>query len=109
MAQQYKFGNLDFLANYFYLSGYVVGKVKEVVPSNFSPDDPNQGKLVGGLTINRVLTDGQLSEVIVLTTGVAYLKVNYQGKVQNIRGAYPNDKQSAKEVVEELIKLQKEI
>lgn len=52
MSKQNTLGNLDFLANYFYLSGYTVGKVKEVVPSNFSPDDPNQGKLASGLTIN---------------------------------------------------------
>ena len=109
MAQHYKFANLDFLANHFYLSGYVVGKVKEVVPSNFSANDPNQGKLVSGLTINRVLIDGQLSEVIVLTTGLVYLKVNYQGNVQTIKGAYPINNQSTNEVVEELIKLQKEI
>ena len=108
MAQQNKFGNLDFLANYFYLGGFTVGKVKEVVPSNFSPDDPNQGKLVGGLTINRVFRDGEMSEVIVLTSGLVYLKVHSQGKVHAFKGAYPT-KERVKDVIEELIKLQKEI
>lgn len=105
MKQRFNSANLDLLANYFYLNGYTVGKVKEVVPSNFSPDDPFQGQTVGGLTINRVFRNGEMSEVIVLSTGVVYLKIHSQGGVHDFKGAYPN-KESLKEVIEELIKVQ---
>lgn len=105
MSTQNTLGNLDFLANYFYLSGFTVGKVKEVVPSNFSPDDPNQGKLASGLTINRVFRNGEMSEVIVLSTGVTFLRVHSRGGVHDFKGAYPN-RDSVKEVIEELIKVQ---
>lgn len=105
MSTQNTLGNLDFLANYFYLSGFTVGKVREVVPSNFSPDDPNQGKLASGLTINRVFRNGEMSEVIVLSTGVAFLRIHSQGGVHDFKGAYPN-REYVKEVIEELIKVQ---
>lgn len=101
--------NLDLLANYFYLSGYTVGKVKEVVPSNFSPDVPFQGQTVGGLSINGVFKYGQFSEVIILTTGVAYVKVVNQNGTYTFKGAYPAEVETAKKVIEELIKLQSEI
>jgi len=81
MKHRFNSANLDLLANYFYLSGYTVGKVKEVVPSNFSPDDPFQGQTVGGLSINRVFRYGQFSEVIILTSGVAYVKVVNQNGI----------------------------
>ena len=105
MSTQNTLGNLDFLANYFYLSGFTVGKVREVVPSNFSPDDPNQGKLASGLTINRVFRNGEMSEVIVLSTGVAFLRIHSRGGVHDFKGAYTN-RESVKEVIEELIKVQ---
>ena len=109
MKHRFNSANLDLLANYFYLSGYTVGKVKEVVPSNFSPDDPFQGQTVGGLTINRSLIDGQLSEVIILASGVAFLKVVTGTGIHTFKGAYPANIDSAKKVIEELILLQKEI
>ena len=105
MSKQNTLGNLDFLANYFYLSGYTVGKVREVVPSNFSPDDPNQGKLASGLTINRVFRNEEMSEVIVLSTGVVFLRIHSQGGEHDFKGAYPN-RESVKEVIEDLIKFQ---
>ena len=109
MKHRFNSANLDLLANYFYLSGYTVGKVKEVVPSNFSPDDPFQGQTVLGLSINRVFHYGQFSEVIILTSGVAYVKVVNQNGTNTFRGAYPVDVESAKKVIEELIKLQTEL
>lgn len=109
MKHRFNLANLDLLANYFYLSGYTVGKVKEVVPSNFSPDDPFQGQTVGGLSINRVFDYGQFSEVLILTTGVAYVKVVNRNGTHTFKGAYPVDVETAKKVIEELILLQKEI
>lgn len=109
MKHRFNSANLDLLANYFYLSGYTVGKVKEVVPSNFSPDDPFQGQTVGGLSINRVFRYGQFSEVIILTSGVAYVKVVNQNGTNTFRGAYPAEIETAKKVIEELIKLQTEL
>ena len=109
--EKLKFGteNLDFLANHFYLRGYTVGKVQEVVPSNFDPNDPFQGQTVSGLSINRVFDYGQFSEVLILSTGLAYVKVSSRNGTRTFRGAYPVDIDSAKRVIEELIKLQKEI
>ena len=101
--------DLDNVANYFYLQGFVVGRVKETVPSNFKEDDPFQDKVVPGISINRVFDDGQLSEVIVLSSGVVFLKVLYQGRVTNIQGAYPLNLNYAIGCVEQLIKAQKEI
>lgn len=109
MKHRFNSANLDLLANYFYLSGYTVGKVKDVVPSNFSPDDPFQGQTVGGLSINRVFRYGQFSEVIILTSGVAYVKVVNQNGTNTFRGAYPAEIETAKKVIEELIKLQTEL
>lgn len=109
MEHRFNSANLDLLANYFYLSGYVVGKVKEVVPSNFSPDDPFQGQTVLGLSVNRSLIDGQLSEVIILKSGVAYLKVVTGNGIHTFKGAYPAEIETAKKVIEELIKLQTEL
>lgn len=109
MKYHFNSANLDLLANYFYLSGYTVGKVQEVVPSNFDPNDPFQGQTVGGLTINRVFNYGQFSEVIILTSGVAYVKVVNQNGTHTFKGAYPAEIETAKKVIEELIKLQTEI
>lgn len=109
MKHSFNSANLDLLANHFYLRGFVVGKVKEVVPSNFNPDDPFQGKLSDGLTVNRVFKYGQFSEVIILTTGLAYVKVINRDGTHTFKGAYPADIDSAKKVIEELILLQKEI
>ena len=109
MKHRFNSANIDLLANYFYLSGYTVGKVKEVVPSNFSPDDPFQGQTVLGLSVNRSLIDGQLSEVILLKSGVAYLKVVTGTGIHTFKGAYPKDLDSAIKVIKELIKLQEEI
>ena len=102
MKHRFNSANLDLLANYFYLSGYTVGKVKEVVPSNFSPDDPFQGQTVGGLSINRVFRYGQFSEVIILTSGVAYIKVVNQNGTHTFKGAYPAEIETAKKVIEEV-------
>lgn len=44
--------DLDNIANHFYLQGFVVGRVKETVPSNFKEDDPFQDKVVPGISIN---------------------------------------------------------
>lgn len=101
--------DLDNIANHFYLQGFVVGRVKEAVPSNFKEDDPFQDKVVPGISINRVFDDGQFSEVLVLSSGVVFLKVVYQGNVTNISGAYPLNLNYAVECVEQLIALQKEI
>lgn len=102
-------GNLDRIANYFYLRGYIVGKVKEVVPSNFNPDDPFEGQRVVGLSINRNFGYGCSSEVIILSSGVAYIHTATGNGINNFRGAYPKDLDSAIKVIEELIKLQSEI
>ena len=109
MKHRFNSANLDLLANYFYLRGFTVGKVQEVVPSNFDPSDPFQGQTVGGLTINRVFDYGQFSEVLILTTGVAYVKVVNRNGTHTFKGAYPVDVDSAKKVIEELIKLQTEL
>ena len=111
MMSKLKFGtgNLDHIANYFYLRGYLVGRVKEVVPSNFNPDDPFQGQKVVGLSINRDFGYGYSSEVIVLSSGVAYIHTATGNGINNFRGAYPKDLDSAIKVIEELIKLQKEL
>lgn len=105
----FSISDLDSVANDFYLKGYVVGRVKEIVPSNFKEDDPFQDKVVSGISINRVFDDGQFSEVLVLSSGVVFLKVVYQGNVTNISGAYPLNINYAVECVEQLIALQKEI
>lgn len=109
MKHRFNSANLDLLANYFYLSGYTVGKVKEVVPSNFDPNDPYQGQVVQGLSINRVFDYGQFSEVLILTSGVAYVKVIGKNGIHAFKGAYPADVETAKKVIEELIKLQTEL
>lgn len=109
MKHRFNSANLDLLANYFYLSGYTVGKVKEVVPSNFDPNDPYQGQMVQGLSINRVFDYGQFSEVLILTTGLVYIKAVTRNGIMAIKGAYPTGKESAQKVIEELIKLQREI
>lgn len=109
MKLRFNSANLDLLANHFYLSGFVVGRVKEVVPSNFDPDDPYQGKLVEGLSINRVFDYGQFSEVLILTSGVAYVKVINKTGIHAFKGAYPVNVETAKKVIEELIKLQTEL
>lgn len=109
MKHRFNSANLDLLANYFYLSGYTVGKVKEVVPSNFSPDDPFQGQTVLGLSVNRVFNYGQFSEVVILTSGVAFVKVVNQNGTHTFKGAYTAEIETAKKVIEELIKLQTEI
>ena len=109
MKLRFNSANLDLLANHFYLSGFVVGKVKEVVPSNFDPDDPYQGKLVEGLSINRVFDYGQFSEVLILTSGVAYVKVINKTGIHAFKGAYLVNVETAKKVIEELIKLQTEL
>jgi hypothetical protein len=101
--------DLDNIANHFYLQGFVVGRVKETVPSNFKEDDPFQDKVVPGISINRVFDDGQFSEVIVLSSGVVFLKVEYQGNVTNIQGAYPLNLNYAIGCVEQLVKEQKEV
>ena len=49
-----------------------------------------------------------MSEVIVLQTGVVFLRIHSRGGVHDFKGAYPN-RESAKEVIEELIKFQKEM
>lgn len=109
MKHRFNSANLDLLANYFYLSGFTVGKVQEIVPSNFDPNDPFQGQTVGGLSINRVFDYGQFSEVLILTSGVAYVKVVNRNSTNTFRGAYPADVETAKKVIEELIKLQTEL
>lgn len=102
-------GNLDHIANYFYLRGYLVGRVNEVVPSNFDPDDPFQDKKVVGLSINRNFGYGYSSEVLILSSGVAYIHTATGNGINNFKGAYPKDLDSALKVIEELIKIQKEI
>lgn len=109
MKHRFNSANLDQLANFYYLSGYVVGRVNEIVPSNFSPDDPHQGKLVQGLSINRVYRYGQFSEVMFLTSGVVYLKVQDKDGIKTFKGAYPPTLDYVKKAIEELILLQKEI
>ena len=109
MKHRFNSANLDLLANYFYLRGFTVGKVQEVVPSNFDPNDPFQGQTVGGLTINRVFDYGQFSEVLLLSTGLAYVKVIGKNSIHTFKGAYPVDVETAKKVIEELIKLQTEL
>lgn len=91
------------------MRGYLVGRVKEVVPSNFNPDDPFQGQKVVGLSINRDFGYGYSSEVIILSSGVAYIHTATGNGINNFRGAYPKDIDSALKVIEELIKLQKEL
>jgi hypothetical protein len=102
-------GNLDHIANYFYLRGYIVGRVKEVVPSNFDPDDSFQDQKVVGLSINRNFGYGYSSEVLILSSGVAYIHTDTGNGINNFKGAYPKDLDSALKVIEELIKIQKEM
>lgn len=100
--------DLDNVANHFYLQGFVVGRVKETVPSNFKEDDPFQDKVVPGISINRVFDDGQFSEVLVLSSGVVFLREVYQGRVSTFSGAYPLNLDYVIKCVEQLIKVQKE-
>jgi len=102
-------GNLDHIANYFYLRGYIVGRVKEVVPSNFDPYDSLQDQKVVGLSINRNFGYGYSSEVLILSSGVAYIHTDTGNGINNFKGAYPKDLDSALKVIEELIKIQKEM
>lgn len=46
-----------------------------------------------------------MSEVIVLSTGVVFLRIHSRGGAHDFKGAYPN-RESAKEVIEDLIKFQ---
>ena len=86
-------GNLDHIANYFY----------------FDPDDPFQDQKVIGLSINRDFRYGYSSEVIILSSGVSYIHTATGNGINNFRGAYPKDLDSAIKVIEELIKLQTEL
>lgn len=103
---------LDDIANYFYLKGYLVGRVRDlkVTVNEYGFESVDPYNRVSAISINRFCSFGQTTEIIVNKHGVVYLLVDTEeGEKLRIHIGKPTETQKGiVAVIERLISMNDE-